>query len=83
MEKTKSENRNSKLGRAPELTSSFAFRVSSFAAAFWAWLRDVSEDSAYERYLEAGGKRLEAGLSRSEFYRQRLERKYSRPNRCC
>lgn len=54
----------------------------ALVAAF-RWLRAVLEDDAYERFLEARGQRLEAGLSPAEFYRRRLEHKYSRPSRCC
>lgn len=108
-EKTKIEARNSKLGEAGPRSgrfSIFGFRVSRLArrslgvgAAFWAWLRDVTEDSAYERYLvrEASARatlsepegRVEGSaslLSPAEFYRQRLDDKYSGrsgPARCC
>jgi len=86
-----SDSRNSALGLILFRVSNFAFRVSF---SLWQWLRAVLDDDAYERYLthrvtlsEAerprGGVEGSAALSPSEFYRRRLERKYSRPTRCC
>lgn len=53
-------------------------------ASFWRGLREWSGDAAYERYVEcitrAGGK---TRLTEAEFYVEQLNRKYSRPNRCC
>lgn len=97
---TKSENRNSKLvGGLARRNPSFAFRISSFASVFWHWLREVFEDSAYDRYVTRAEKarvtpsgacpersrRVEgsAFVSPSTFYRLRVEHKYSRPSRCC
>lgn len=53
------------------------------ATRFWRGLRDWCGDSAYERYVErarAGGKRP---LTPAQFYVEQLNRRYSRPNRCC
>lgn len=54
------------------------------ARTLWKRLREWCGDAAYERYrcatLKKGGARL---LTPSQFYVQQLERKYSRPNRCC
>lgn len=51
---------------------------------FWLGLRQWSGDSAYETYL-ACAKRQPAKrpLSAAEFYVEQLNRKYSRPSRCC
>jgi hypothetical protein len=51
---------------------------------FWRGLREWCGDAAYERYLGAKG-RQDAGrpLSAEEFYVERINRRYSRPNRCC
>jgi uncharacterized short protein YbdD (DUF466 family) len=52
---------------------------------FWRGLREWCGDAAYERYLRAPG-RLDAGnraLSAEEFYVEQVNRRYSRPNRCC
>jgi uncharacterized short protein YbdD (DUF466 family) len=52
---------------------------------WWAGLRSITGDDAYERYLshrkiEHPG---EAALDRSQFYRAELERRWREPNRCC
>ena len=51
----------------------------------WQGIREWCGDSAYERYLYAQrllpGER--AALTREEFYVEQLNRRYSRPNRCC
>ena len=52
---------------------------------FWRGLREWCGDAAYERYLGAKG-RQDAGrptLSAAEFYVERINRRYSQPNRCC
>ena len=50
----------------------------------WRAFREWSGDAAYERYLECAAR---AGavkkLTPAEFYLQQLNRKYSRPSRCC
>jgi uncharacterized short protein YbdD (DUF466 family) len=52
---------------------------------FWDYLRQVSGDDAYERYLahrqiaHAG----EAPLTRPQFFKQRQEEKWGRVSRCC
>ena len=100
MRKTKLETGNSKLDTLrPRMAffPIFVFRFSSFVfSALWRWLREVSGDDAYERYLtravsarvtlsEPDGRAEGSAslLSPAEFYRERLERKYSRPCRCC
>jgi hypothetical protein len=51
---------------------------------FWQGLREWCGDAAYERYrvcaLRTGQKQV---LSAKEFYVEQLNKKYSRPNRCC
>ena len=55
-----------------------------FLAHGWSCLREVCEDNAYDRYrVPAGRNRSQPKLTAAEFYLQRLERKYSRPSRCC
>jgi uncharacterized short protein YbdD (DUF466 family) len=65
--------------------SSARARFKRFVRAFWRGLREWSGDSAYERYLHApGAKNCECRtLTREEFYVEQLNRRYSRPNRCC
>jgi uncharacterized short protein YbdD (DUF466 family) len=51
---------------------------------FWRGIRQWSGDSAYETYLAcAERQRAKKPLSAAEFYVEQLNRKYSRPNRCC
>lgn len=51
----------------------------------WRGLREWSGDRAYERYLRAPATRCAAcqPLSREKFYIEQVNRRYSRPNRCC
>jgi uncharacterized short protein YbdD (DUF466 family) len=59
-------------------------RVARCARALWGWLREVSGDAAYERYLAAqhrAGSRKQ--LTEREFYVDRLRRRYSTTSRCC
>jgi len=50
----------------------------------WTGLRQWSGDSAYETYLACAAQRRGGKpLSATEFYVEQLNRKYSRPNRCC
>jgi uncharacterized short protein YbdD (DUF466 family) len=52
---------------------------------FWRGLREWCGDAAYENYLRS--KAVHEGscrtLSQAEFYVAQLNRRYSRPNRCC
>jgi uncharacterized short protein YbdD (DUF466 family) len=52
---------------------------------FWRGLREWCGDAAYERYLRSSGaQRLGCPrLNAREFYVQQLDRRWSRPNRCC
>jgi uncharacterized short protein YbdD (DUF466 family) len=51
--------------------------------ALWSYLREVSGENDYGRYCvwvaDEGGD----PVTRQQFYDQRLQEKYSRPNRCC
>ena len=51
----------------------------------WRGLRSWSGDAAYDRYLRARARRGFAGtaIGREQFYLEQLERRYSRPSRCC
>lgn len=64
----------------------FPARLLRALRALWRALREWSGDAAYERYLSAF--RAAPGeqgtpLSPAEFYLEQLERRYSRPTRCC
>jgi uncharacterized short protein YbdD (DUF466 family) len=51
----------------------------------WCFLREVTGDDAYERYL-AHHRRAhtdEPPMSRDEYFRFRLAQKWSRVSRCC
>ena len=52
---------------------------------FWRGLREWCGDAAYERYLRASGRQVseQRTLSAEEFYVEQINRRYSRPNRCC
>ena len=57
----------------------------SFLRAAWRWLREVSGDDAYERYLRHHS-HSHPGVqapSRREFYAQELQRKWNGVSRCC
>jgi uncharacterized short protein YbdD (DUF466 family) len=51
----------------------------------WRGLRDWCGDTAYERYLNATQRQRsqDPPLSQEQFYVEQLQRRYSRPNRCC
>lgn len=51
----------------------------------WRGLREWSGDDAYDRYLHSPAVQRcdHPHLTRSEFYLDHLNRRYSRPNRCC
>ncbi len=60
-------------------------RVQRFIRRAWRGLREWCGDTAYERYLDSKGRRG-AGpitLTREEYYVEQLNRRYSRPSRCC
>ena len=62
----------------------FWLRFQDALRGFWKGLRQWSGDSAYETYLAcAKGKHGITPLSAQEFYVEQLNRKYSRPSRCC
>jgi uncharacterized short protein YbdD (DUF466 family) len=64
--------------RAEKLAKRSLFR-------FWRGLREWCGDAAYERYLGAKGRQDDERrlLTAEEFYLEQMNRRYSRPNRCC
>ena len=60
-------------------------RVRMLLRGLWRGIRDWCGDSAYERYLSATKQRQspDAPLTQEKFYVEQLNRRYSRPNRCC
>jgi uncharacterized short protein YbdD (DUF466 family) len=55
------------------------------ARRLWRALRAWCGDAAYDEYLRSRLTRLDAScaLTAEEFYLDQLNRRYSRPNRCC
>ena len=53
--------------------------------ALWAWLRALSGDDAYERYVarHAGAHAHAPLLTRRAFYEDEQRRKWSGVSRCC
>jgi uncharacterized short protein YbdD (DUF466 family) len=50
----------------------------------WRGVREWCGDAAYERYLLTTRKSATDGcLTREQFYVEQLNRRYSRPSRCC
>jgi uncharacterized short protein YbdD (DUF466 family) len=51
----------------------------------WRGLREWCGDAAYESYLRSKGREGPDCqlLSAKEFYVEQINRRYSRPNRCC
>ncbi|HXO88442.1 MAG TPA: YbdD/YjiX family protein [Candidatus Acidoferrales bacterium] len=51
----------------------------------WSWLRQVTGDAAYDNYLRHAVRTTEGkqSLTRAEFYRESLRRRYSTISRCC
>jgi hypothetical protein len=63
---------------------SVAGKIGMAAQVLFLRLREWSGDAAYERYRRAIAKKSGGCLlTPQQFYVQQLERKYSRPNRCC
>jgi putative selenoprotein len=62
-----------------------AKRSKRFLRRLWRGLREWCGDAAYESYLRSTA--IHGGccqrLSAAEFYVEQLNRRYSRPNRCC
>lgn len=52
---------------------------------FWRYIRRVSGDDAYERYLkhQASAHSQDAPLSRKAFFRREQEKKWDGIRRCC
>lgn len=58
-------------------------RVRDMLWRIWEIAREVLGDKAYERYAERARRQGEKPLPPEEFYLTQLQRKYSRPSRCC
>jgi uncharacterized short protein YbdD (DUF466 family) len=62
-----------------------AKRTKRFLRRFWSGIREWCGDAAYESYLRTRARHVSSGrmLSQAEFYVDQLNRRYSRPSRCC
>jgi len=62
-----------------------AQNIRRLARRFWRGVREWCGDAAYERYLRSSAGQNEGcrRLTAPAFYVQQLNRRYSRPNRCC
>jgi uncharacterized short protein YbdD (DUF466 family) len=58
-------------------------RAQDILAQIWQIAREVFGDKAYDRYAAHARGRGETPLTPQEFYVSQLQRKYSRPSRCC
>jgi Selenoprotein, putative len=59
-------------------------KVERTLALFWQGLRQWCGDAAYENYRKCARRTGQGSiLSPSQYYVQQLNKKYSRPNRCC
>jgi len=60
-------------------------RIDKVIRRTWRGIREWCGDAAYESYLRSVSRRHagECLLTAEEFYVKQLERRYSRPNRCC
>ena len=62
-----------------------AKRTKRLIRRFWRGFREWCGDAAYESYLRSMSRHAGTShaLSQAEFYVDQLNRRYSRPNRCC
>lgn len=67
------------------VVSNRKLKLRRWARRFWRGMREWCGDAAYERYLRSCAKSGAtcAKLTAEEFYVEQLNRRYSRPNRCC
>jgi uncharacterized short protein YbdD (DUF466 family) len=70
---------------AASLPSPRSVKLQRWARRFWRGIREWCGDAAYERYLRSSATRATTPnkLTAEEFYVEQLNRRYSRPNRCC
>jgi uncharacterized short protein YbdD (DUF466 family) len=59
-------------------------KLKRLARRLWRGMREWCGDAAYERYLRSSAQSsARRVLTAEEFYVEQLNRRYSRPNRCC
>jgi len=66
-------------------TGQAAKLVTRWVRQFWRGVREWCGDAAYERYLRSKARldSSEQTLTAEEFYVEQVNRRFSRPNRCC
>lgn len=64
-------------------TGEIATRIRQALNALREWWRGASGTHAYDCYRNHAEKDSSKPLTPQEFYLDDIERKYSRPNRCC
>jgi Selenoprotein, putative len=57
--------------------------IGRVVGALWQGLREWCGDAAYEKYRRRTPEAAGNFLSPAQFYVEQLNKKYSRPNRCC
>jgi uncharacterized short protein YbdD (DUF466 family) len=69
----------------PNILSRFTARLRRCTRLFGRSIREWSGDAAYSHYLRAASKSAaqQPLLTQEQFYLDQLNRRYSRPNRCC
>jgi uncharacterized short protein YbdD (DUF466 family) len=70
-------------GPAKEGEDDWMAFLADMLRALWNYLRDVSGENDYARYRRRMFAEGGEPVSKREFYDQRQQEKYSRPNRCC
>ncbi len=59
-------------------------KIVDMARSLWLGLREWCGDAAYEHYQRAAVRKKATWVAtRGQFYVEQVERRYSRPNRCC
>ena len=73
-----------KCGQRPAILATTRWFANA-ASKVWVGIREWCGDNAYDRYVQAQRNMAEgpALLTPAEFYVEQLNRRYSRPNRCC
>jgi uncharacterized short protein YbdD (DUF466 family) len=82
--KTDADCVDAKRGPRPAIPATVN-RFKSAASKVWVGIREWCGDNAYERYVQTQRNVAEGSalLTPAEFYVEQLNRRYSRPNRCC
>jgi uncharacterized short protein YbdD (DUF466 family) len=58
-------------------------KIRQILIELWSFARELLGENAYARYREHAAARGGCPMTAQEFYLSELQRKYSRPSRCC